>query len=83
MTHAAQFYTKQLSGSAALTYAKSRGLTDETINGWGMGYAPEGWRTLLEALGAEGFKTEELLAAGLVKEADGKPAPTMTGFGTG
>jgi DNA primase len=37
MTHAAQFYAKQLSGSEALKYAKSRGLTDETISGWGMG----------------------------------------------
>jgi DNA primase len=73
MARAAQFYTKQLFGSEALKYAKSRGLTDETISSWSMGYAPEGWRTLLEALGAEGFKTEELLAAGLVKEADGKP----------
>ncbi len=72
MTHAAQFYAKQLAGSEALKYAKSRGLTDETISSWGMGYAPEGWRTLLEALVIEGFKTEELLAAGLIKEADGK-----------
>ncbi len=73
MARAAQFYTKQLTGSEAEKYAKSRGLSGETIKGWGMGYAPEGWRGLLEALASEGFKTEELLTAGLVKEADGKP----------
>lgn len=73
MSHAAQFYSKQLAGSEAEKYAQSRGLTKETITSWGMGYAPEGWRTLLEALSAAGFKTDELLAAGLIKEADGKP----------
>lgn len=73
MARAAQFYTTKLEGSEAKTYALSRGLTDNTISGWGMGYAPDGWRTLLEVLSAEGFSIEELLAAGLIKEADGKP----------
>jgi DNA primase len=73
MTRAAQWYMQQLPGSAALAYAKKRGLTDVTIAKWGLGYAPDGWRGLLEALALAGFSTEELLAAGLIKEADGKP----------
>jgi len=72
MARAAEWYASHLPGSAAEDYAKKRGLTDATISSWSIGYAPEGWRTLLEALGAEGFTTPELLAAGLIKEAEGK-----------
>jgi len=71
MSRAATWYTMHLSGTAEV-YATSRGLSDETIKGWGLGYAPEGWRGLLEALSLEGYTSEELLAAGLIKEADGK-----------
>lgn len=73
MAKAAHWYALHLPGSPGEVYARARGLAPETINAWGLGYAPDAWRALLEALTAEGFKTEELLAAGLVKEADGKP----------
>ena len=72
MNRAAQWYAQHLSGSPAEGYAKGRGLSLVSIEGWGLGYAPDAWRALLEALGAEGFTTAELLAAGLIKEADGK-----------
>ena len=73
MGKAAQWYANHLPGSQALEYAKKRGLTEQSIKEWGIGYAPDTWRALLEALGADGFSTGDLLAAGLVKEADGKP----------
>ena len=73
MSRAGEWYAGNLQGSPAEAYAKSRGLSDETSRNWRLGYAPEAWRTLLEALTAEGFSTAELLAAGLIKEADGKP----------
>lgn len=73
MSRASEWYAGQLPGSVAQAYAKKRGLFDKTITEWRIGYAPEAWRSLLEALTAEGFTTAELLAAGLVKEADGKP----------
>ena len=73
MGRAAQWYQMRLSGSPALAYAKQRGLTDATVKDWGLGFAPDDWRALLEALTAEGFSVQELLAVGLVKEADGKP----------
>lgn len=72
MARAAQWYAGKLSGSEAYAYAKKRGLTDESIKSWGLGFAPNDWRILLEALSQQGFKLEELAAAGLVKEADGK-----------
>src|SRR3989344_3383757 len=73
MARAAQWYVSHMSGSPAETYARRRGLTDATIAAWSIGYAPEGWRALLETFSAEGFTTQELLAAGLIKEAEGKP----------
>lgn len=73
MTRAEQFYAMQLPSTEAEAYAKKRGLSTESISAWQLGFAPDAWRALLEALAAEGFSTEELLAAGLIKEADGKP----------
>ncbi len=72
MSRASAWYAGRLIGSPAETYAKKRGLTDETIRAWQLGYAPDAWRALLEALTGEGFTTRELHEAGLIKEADGK-----------
>lgn len=73
MSRASEWYGGQLAGSPAEAYAKSRGLTAETVAHWRLGFAPDAWRALLEALSAEGFTIPELLSAGLIKEADGKP----------
>tara|TARA_R110000824_G_scaffold401771_1_gene615337 strand:+ start:45937 stop:47661 length:1725 start_codon:yes stop_codon:yes gene_type:complete len=62
---------KDVPGSA-YAYARSRGLSDETIKEWGLGFAPDGWRGLYEKLLSDGFIEVELLAAGLIKEADEK-----------
>jgi len=72
MNQASQWYTEKLQGSPAAMYAKKRGLGSETIRDWRLGYAPDSWRALLEDMIALGFTTEELLAAGLIKEADEK-----------
>ncbi len=58
--------------SNAHEYALSRGLTEETITSWSLGFAPDSWRDLLEDLQAKGFTNAELVAAGLIKEADGR-----------
>lgn len=73
MARAEQKYSSHLDPKgAAHEYAKKRGLTDETIKSWSMGYAPDAWRTLLDELTAAGFSVKEMEAAGLVKEADEK-----------
>jgi DNA primase len=73
MLRAEEWYAKHLKDSPAYPYAESRGLTPESIKAWSLGYAPSEWRGLLDALSAQGFTVPELLAAGLIKEADGKP----------
>jgi DNA primase len=72
MEKASEWYASKFSDSIAEAYAKQRGLTEKTIHAWRLGYAPNEWRALLEAFTSEGFKIEELISAGLIKEADGK-----------
>lgn len=74
MAQAEQFFVDALTeDSPAYLYAVSRGLSRETIRDWKLGFAPSGWRGLLEALQARGYSSQELRDAGLVKEADEKP----------
>ena len=73
LNRASGWYAEHLNGSPGHAYGKQRGLTEDSIMQWGLGYAPDAWRALLEALTAEGFTVPELLEAGLIKEADGKP----------
>lgn len=71
--HAAQFFTSALTQETqAYQYANKRGLSEKTIRLWEIGYAPDNWRTLLEALIAQDFTRDELIRSGLIKEADGK-----------
>ncbi len=72
MSRASEWYAGNLKGSPAEAYAERRGLTKATSKAWRLGYAKDEWRELLESLTQEGFTIEELLAAGLIKEADGK-----------
>lgn len=73
MARAEQRYITELAPEGkAYQYALSRGLTPETIRAWSLGFAPEGWRTLLEELSAKGVSTKDMVDAGLVKEADEK-----------
>ncbi len=74
MARAEAFYARNLDEKgSAYQYALSRGLTKETIRAWGLGFAPDGWRALLEDLTSAGFSIPELVSAGLIKEAEGKP----------
>ena len=55
-------------GEHALAYFKGRGFSDETINKFGLGYAPDEWDWLLKELTTSGYTEEELEKAGLVIE---------------
>jgi DNA primase catalytic core len=66
---ATDFYTRQLRGPAgahALEYLRSRSMSDESLDTWQLGYAPDAWQTVTNALRQEGFNDEMLLAAGVV-----------------
>lgn len=64
------FESKLSDNPEALEYLKSRGLTDESIKLWQIGYAPEEWRGLKDHLEKVGYTKEVLLKVGLIKQGD-------------
>lgn len=66
---ATQFYQHLLLnhhlGKKALDYLKGRGLSEETIKEFSLGYAPQNWEILTKFLKKRGFTTEEIVASGL------------------
>ncbi len=75
LDEAALFFHTQLlhteAGSEALAYLREkRGLTDETIESFMLGYAPRGWDNTLKHFLQKGYAQEDLLDAGLVSERD-------------
>ena len=67
------FYRHQLvntpAGKSALDYLnESANLREDTLEAFGLGYAPDSWDALLSHLSSKGHSTEELLTAGLVTE---------------
>lgn len=55
-------------GRPALDYLRRRGLTDETIARFGLGWSGEGRGALAAELKAEGIEPAQLVEAGLMKE---------------
>lgn len=53
-------------GKPVLEYLRERGLKDETIGEFRIGFAPESWDSLLRFLMSRGYKGEEIEKAGLV-----------------
>lgn len=55
-------------GKTGLNYFLSRGLSQKTINHFGLGYAPDSWDSLLKHLKSKGFTISEMVEAGVVKK---------------
>lgn len=67
---AAKFYYKCLAtkeGAVGYTYFKNRGLTDETIRKFGLGFAPDAYSKLTDYLVKKGYTKEELVYANLAR----------------
>lgn len=56
-------------------YLHERGVTEETIHAWRIGFAPNAWRALFLHLRAKGYSQDALLAAGLIKIGEKKAEP--------
>tara|TARA_B100000686_G_C16793418_1_gene980400 strand:- start:87 stop:1904 length:1818 start_codon:yes stop_codon:yes gene_type:complete len=59
------FLLRQKEGEPALSYLHNRGLSDEIIDRFYLGYSPSGWSTLIELAGRRGHTPEILKNAGL------------------
>ncbi len=66
---AAQFFNYLLTshklGKKALEYLKKRGLTEETIKEFNLGYAAQNWESLTKFLLSRGFSTKDIIDSGL------------------
>jgi DNA primase len=70
---AAEVFQRRLwlpEGATALGYLRRRGLTDETIRRFGLGWSGEGRGALAAELSRQEIEPAQLIAAGLMTEAD-------------
>jgi len=69
LERAGRFYEKTLweaaSAHGAREHLRERGITVETAQAWRLGYAPNGWTAVTDAMRAEGFSISALELAGL------------------
>lgn len=63
---AADFFSGQLAQSPASAYIKGRGLTEDAVRHFKLGYSPEGWDNLYRHLLSKGFMPKDIEAAGLI-----------------
>ena len=62
------FYTKKLSeNKEAENYLKSRGVKEETIEDFRIGYSPLEWRELFDYLSSRSVSAQDMLQVGLIK----------------
>ena len=68
------FFIKQFQASSTgkkmKDYLLKRGLKEEIINDWQIGYAPNDWQSLLNFLNSRGYSDEDIFKAGLVIKSD-------------
>ena len=66
---AAKFFEKQFqeskTGKEAKDYLLKRGITEESLKKWRVGYAPDVWQSLSDFLNAKNYRKEEMEKAGL------------------
>jgi len=78
MEMAVQFFRLQLKtgqGAAARDYLAGRGLKDDALARWEIGFAPPGWSNLWDHLSGKGIEKDLILGAGLARESDRGRAP--------
>ncbi len=72
MQDAVAFYQSNLlhhpAGKAALAYLHQRGLTDQTISDFELGYAPDSWNAITEHLLSKGYNRQQLVDTGMISE---------------
>jgi DNA primase len=81
---AAAYYARYLwesaEAAAARKYLLGRGLSEETLRGFRVGYAPSAWDRILLASHRAGFSDEELLAVGLAQRSHTNPGRIFDRF---
>jgi DNA primase len=66
-----EFLIRMPASQAAREYLQKRGLTEETIQKWRIGFIPDQWELLTQYLLKKGYGVEDLVAAGLTIKKEG------------
>jgi DNA primase len=81
---AATYYSRYLweasEAQAARDYLLGRGLQEQTLREFRVGYAPSAWDRMLKASRSSGFSEEELLAVGLAQRSKSRPGSIYDRF---
>jgi DNA primase len=68
------FFEKQMQasewGNKAKDYLLKRGIKEETIKKWRLGYSPDTWQSLSDFLVGRGYKRDEIVRAGLAVQSE-------------
>lgn len=62
------FLIKTAEGEAGRKYLNARGITNDTIENFKLGFAPNSWDRLTNAFFKRGFTSEQLMSAGLISK---------------
>ena len=75
MKEAGRFFNERLyapEGAQCRAYITKRGLTKSIVTQFGMGYAPDSWNSLVDAMRKKGYTDQEMKEADLVGEKNGR-----------
>ena len=75
MKEAGRFFHSQLyspAGAEGLAYVQKRGLSKAILTQFGVGFAPNSWNALVDAMRKKGYTDQELRDADLVGEKNGR-----------
>ncbi len=75
MKEAGRFFHQQLyapAGAECLVYVNKRGLSKSIVTRFGIGFAPNSWNALVDAMRQKGYTDAELVAADLAGEKNGR-----------
>jgi DNA primase len=70
---AAFFESMLLQRKDVRDYLRSRGVHDDTVKSWRLGFAPASWEDLARFLASKGFTKEEVVDAGLAAKSERNP----------
>ncbi|HUA70094.1 MAG TPA: DNA primase [Solirubrobacteraceae bacterium] len=79
-TYYGRYLWEAREAQAARDYLRSRGLGEETLKEFRVGYAPSAWDRILTASRRAGFSDEELLAVGLAQRSQNRPGQIYDRF---
>jgi DNA primase len=79
-TYYARYLWEAREAEGARKYLLDRGLTEETLREFRVGYAPSAWDRMLTASRRSGYSEDELLAAGLAQRSQSSPGRVFDRF---